>query len=38
MIANLETERRSVQLVDFVMISQSLRIDPERLLRRVLQW
>jgi transcriptional regulator with XRE-family HTH domain len=33
MIANLETGRRSVQFVDFVMISKSL-----GMLRRILQW
>jgi transcriptional regulator with XRE-family HTH domain len=38
MIANLESGRRSVRLIDFVMISTPLGIDPERLLRRILQW
>jgi transcriptional regulator with XRE-family HTH domain len=38
MIANLETGRRSVQLCDFMLIATALHIDPERLLRRILQW
>ena len=37
-IANIETGRRAVLMGDFVMISQALRIDPERLPRRILQW
>ena len=38
MIANLETERRSVGLCDFILIATALNIEPERLLRRVIQW
>ena len=37
-IANLETGRRTACIVDFVMISRALQIEPERLLRRILQW
>jgi transcriptional regulator with XRE-family HTH domain len=38
MIANLETARRSTRFADFVLIAKALNIDPERLLRRILQW
>jgi len=37
-IANLETGRRTACLAEFVMISQAMHVDPERLLRRILQW
>ena len=38
MIANLEGGRRAVQFADFVVIARTLNIEPERLLRRVLEW
>jgi transcriptional regulator with XRE-family HTH domain len=38
MIANLESGRRVVRLGDFVVIARALKIEPERLLRRILQW
>ena len=38
MIANLETGRRVVRVDDLVVISRALNIEPERLLRRILQW
>jgi transcriptional regulator with XRE-family HTH domain len=38
MIANLEYGRRAVRFDDFVIIAKALDIEPERLLRRVLQW
>jgi transcriptional regulator with XRE-family HTH domain len=37
-IANLENGRREVTLIDFIMIAHALRVDPYRLLRRILQW
>jgi hypothetical protein len=37
-IDNLETGRRVVTLTDFVLVATALRIDPERLLRRILRW
>ena len=37
-IANIETARRAVLMADFVMIANALRVDPETLLRRILQW
>ena len=37
-IANMETGRRSAQLVDFILISNALRIDPVTLLKRILGW
>jgi transcriptional regulator with XRE-family HTH domain len=38
MIANLETGRRVIGFVDFVILAKALHVEPERLLRRVLQW
>jgi ribosome-binding protein aMBF1 (putative translation factor) len=38
MIANLETGRRVVRVDDLVVIARALNIEPERLLRRILQW
>jgi transcriptional regulator with XRE-family HTH domain len=38
MIANLEYGRRVIRFDDFVIIAKALDIEPERLLRRVLQW
>ena len=38
MIANLESGRRVVRFADFVVIAKALHIEPERLLRRILQW
>ena len=38
MIANLEYGRRAVRFDDFVIIAKALDVEPERLLRRVLQW
>ena len=37
-IANLESGRRTVRFVDFVIVARALHIEPERLLRRVLYW
>jgi transcriptional regulator with XRE-family HTH domain len=37
-IANLETGRRVMTLVDFLLIARALRIEPERLLTRILRW
>ena len=37
-IANLESGRAVVRLADFVLIASALRIDPGKLLRRILQW
>jgi predicted transcriptional regulator len=37
-IANLETGRRVLGLADFVLIARELRIEPERLLHRILRW
>jgi transcriptional regulator with XRE-family HTH domain len=34
--ANIEAGRAAVLMADFVMISRALRIDPERLLHRIL--
>jgi transcriptional regulator with XRE-family HTH domain len=38
MIANLEGGRRAVGFVDFVIVARVLRIEPEKLLRRILHW
>ena len=38
MIANLESGRRAVQVVDFLLIAKALQLDPQRLLHRVIQW
>jgi transcriptional regulator with XRE-family HTH domain len=38
MVANLESGRRVVRLTDFLLVARALRIEPERLLRRILQW
>ncbi len=37
-IANSETGRRVITVVDLVMIARALHISPETLLRRILQW
>jgi transcriptional regulator with XRE-family HTH domain len=37
-VANLETGRRVLGLADFVLIARELRIEPERLLHRILRW
>ena len=37
-VANMETDRRAITAVDFVMIARALNVNPETLLRRVLQW
>jgi ribosome-binding protein aMBF1 (putative translation factor) len=37
-VANLETGRRVLGLADFVLIARELRIEPERLLLRILRW
>ena len=37
-IANLETGRRVLGLADFVLIARELRVEPERLLHRILRW
>lgn len=38
MIANMETGRRAIGFVDFVMVARALRVEPERLLRRIFHW
>jgi ribosome-binding protein aMBF1 (putative translation factor) len=37
-VTNLETGRRVMTLTDFVLVARALRIEPERLLARILQW
>ncbi len=37
-VANLESGRRAIRMVDFLMIANALNLDPEILLRRILQW
>ena len=37
-VANLETGRRVMTLADFVLIARALRVEPERLLTRILRW
>jgi len=37
-IANLETNRRSVTVVDLVAIAMALNLNPLRLMHRILQW
>lgn len=37
-VANLESGRRAIGIEDFIMIARALRIEPGRLLQRVLQW
>jgi DNA-binding transcriptional regulator YiaG len=37
-VANLETGRRGIGIADFIVIAKALRLDPCRLLNRVLQW
>jgi transcriptional regulator with XRE-family HTH domain len=38
MVANIETQRRSTRLVDFILIANALHIDPMALLKRILGW
>ena len=38
MVANLESGRRTLTFVDFVMIAKAFGIDPEKMLRRILSW
>jgi DNA-binding XRE family transcriptional regulator len=37
-VANIETGRRTLPLVDFLLIAKALDIDPIALLQRVLRW
>ena len=37
-VANLECGRRTLTFVDFVVIATVLKVEPDRLLRRVLLW
>ena len=37
-VANLEGGRREIGLADFIMIARALRVDPDRMLQRILQW
>jgi transcriptional regulator with XRE-family HTH domain len=37
-IANIESGRRAVHLLDFVMIARALKIEPTALLDRILRW
>jgi ribosome-binding protein aMBF1 (putative translation factor) len=38
MVANLESGRRTLTFADFVVITKAFNIEPEKLLRRILQW
>lgn len=38
MVANLEGGRRECRFVDFVAIAWALKVEPERMLRRILGW
>ena len=37
-VANIESGRRAVDIVDFVLIAKGLNIDPIALLHRILRW
>ncbi len=37
-VANMEHGRRDIRVVDFILIAQAIRVDPETLFRRVLKW
>ena len=37
-IANIESGRRAVDAVDFVLIAKALQVSPETLLFRILRW
>lgn len=37
-VANVESGRRVANMDDFFLIAKAIRVDPEALLRRVLQW
>ena len=38
MVANVECGRRTLTFADFVVISSAFNIEPERMLRRMIQW
>ena len=38
MVANLEAGRRALTFADFVIIAKAFNIEPERMLRRILEW
>ena len=38
MVANLESGRRTLTFADFVVVARAFNIDPERMLRRILDW
>ena len=37
-VANLEGGRREIGFADFIMIARALRVDPDRMLQRILHW
>jgi predicted transcriptional regulator len=37
-VANLESGRRVLRLSDFVLVAEALRISPEKLLKRIVDW
>ena len=38
MVANLESGRRRLTFADFVLVSRAFKIEPEKMLRRILDW
>jgi DNA-binding transcriptional regulator YiaG len=37
-VANIEGGRRMIGLVDFILVARALRVEPDRLLQRILRW
>jgi transcriptional regulator with XRE-family HTH domain len=37
-IANIEADRRRVEVSDLILIGRALEVDPEVLFRRVMRW
>lgn len=38
MVANLESGRRRLTFVDFVLVARAFNIEPGKMLRRILDW
>lgn len=37
-VANIESGRRVIGLVDFILIARAIGVEPDRLLQRILRW
>jgi transcriptional regulator with XRE-family HTH domain len=37
-VVNMEHGRRAIHAADLIMIARALKVDPEKLLRRILRW